>query len=161
MVDVFEGLTEDEQDELARARIREILAKPKPLTQEDIETVSGCVAFIGTSQKMADEFATRLLQTAEALIKGVCPRCENLTGEGAKAKIYRNVGENPKREWIGCPVCKTIRTVQEKRTKPWTKEDTDKLRRLFPMLSSDDLLGAFPERTWGSISSRAYRIGLK
>ena len=161
MFDNFEGLTEEQQDELARERIREILAKPKPLTEKDIETVAGCVAFIGTSQKMADEFATRLLQVAEALIKGVCPRCGELTREGATAHIYRPVGETPKRTWTGCTICVTIRNVEEKKVKPWTKTETAKLKAIYRTLSSMDLLAAFPDRTWGSISSRLYRLGLK
>lgn len=86
----FDKMTEDEQDEVARARIKEILAKPK-LEEGDAETVAACVAFIGTSQKMADKFSQALLDTAESLIQGLCVRCGETPGEGTSCLICESI----------------------------------------------------------------------
>ena len=86
----FDDMTEDEQDQVARTRIKEILSKPK-LEEGDAETVAACVAFIGTSQKMADKFSQALLDTAESLVQGLCVRCGETPGEGTSCTICESI----------------------------------------------------------------------
>lgn len=92
----FDNLSEDQQDEVARARIKEILKKPK-LEEGDAATVAACVAFIGSSSKMADKFSQALLDAAESLTSGLCVRC------GAEPP-----GKGPS----SCMICQSIRSVQ-------------------------------------------------
>lgn len=104
----FDKLTEDEQDDLARAKIKEILAKPE-LEEGDAGTVAACVAFIGTSKKIADKFAQALLDSAESLITGLCVRCGS------------DIGKGP----VECLICQSIRSVRTfKKVQANSHEDT-------------------------------------
>lgn len=91
----FDEMTDDEQDEVAKSKIRELLSKPE-LEEGDAVTVAACVAFIGTSQKIADNVSQALLDSAESLTTGLCVRCGSEVGKGSP----------------DCLICQGIRNVQ-------------------------------------------------
>lgn len=82
--------------------MKEILSKPK-LEEGDASIVAACVAFIGTSKKMADKFAQALLDTAESFIQGMCVRC------GA---VPPGTGDPVEPDGEDCLICQGIRNVQ-------------------------------------------------
>ncbi|QKC63137.1 hypothetical protein EFV37_13110 [Mesorhizobium loti] len=43
----------------------------------------------------------------------------------------------------------------------WTAADRARLKRLFPTVSKDELIAAFPGRTWTSLQVSGYQMGLK
>ena len=43
----------------------------------------------------------------------------------------------------------------------WTLPELDRLRREFPVKSRSALISSFPFRSWGSIKSTAYALGLR
>uniref|UniRef100_A0A6M3MF85 Uncharacterized protein n=1 Tax=viral metagenome TaxID=1070528 RepID=A0A6M3MF85_9ZZZZ len=147
----FDKLTEDEQDDVARAKMRDILAKPE-LDERDVATVAACVAFIGSSPKIADKFAQALLDASESLSSGLCVRCgSEPPGTGPASclicqsirsvqtlKIVERKGhveEGPPREETKAPepiealaMTPGIKVVEAPVTKPWTEKELNKLK---------------------------------